>query len=611
VQALAIDPSSPATLYAGTASGGGVFKSTNGGTTWQPTGASPFLTVGGGLALAIDRTTPATIYAGTFAFGVFKSTNGGTSWTDINSGLTASTAQALAIDPSTHTTLYAGTDGGVFKSTNGGTSWTAFNSGLTPPSVQAIVINPATPTTIYAGAWNPGNFFTGGGVFGSANGGTSWTAFNSGLTGTDVQALAIDPSTPATIYAGTFGSNVAAYSVFKSTNGGTSWTAVSSGLPANTDVRALAIDPSSPATLYAGTAGGVYKSTNGGTSWQPTGTGIPACTYAISLASQSFSANGGTAVVSVTTDPSCHWGAASNNVFISILGFPTGIIDSHGNGSFAYTVQANTSSSQRTGTLTIAGQTFTVTQAGVATSSAPSITSGGVVPLNSSTATIQPGEWASIYGSNLAGGTVVWKGDFPVSLGGTSVTINGKLAYLWYVSPTQINFQAPNDTAAGTVPVVVTTGSGNSTSTVTLSQFGPSFSLLDSKHVTGIILRSNGLGSQGGGSYDIIGPTGSLLGYPTIAAKAGDTIELFGVGFGPTSPVVLAGQVFSGAAATTNPVKLLINNVSVTPAFAGLSSAGLYQINLAVPSGLGTGDVSLLASVGGVQTPSGIVISLQ
>jgi uncharacterized protein (TIGR03437 family) len=75
--------------------------------------------------------------------------------------------------------------------------------------------------------------------------------------------------------------------------------------------------------------------------------------------------------------------------------------------------------------------------------------------------------------------------------------------------------------------------------------------------------------------------------------------------------VVLAGQVFSGAAATTNSVKLVINNVSVTPAFAGLSSAGLYQINLTVPSGLGTGDVSLLASVGGVQTPSGIVISLQ
>ena len=56
---------------------------------------------------------------------------------------------------------------------------------------------------------------------------------------------------------------------------------------------------------------------------------------------------------------------------------------------------------------------------------------------------------------------------------------------------------------------------------------------------------------------------------------------------------------------------LLVNNVSVTPSFSGLSGAGLYQFNLIVPSGLGTGDVPLQATVGGVQTPSGVVISLQ
>jgi uncharacterized protein (TIGR03437 family) len=191
------------------------------------------------------------------------------------------------------------------------------------------------------------------------------------------------------------------------------------------------------------------------------------------------------------------------------------------------------------------------------------------------------------------------------------VTIKGKPAYLWFVSPTQINLQAPNDTATGSVPVVITTGSGTSTSTVTLAQFAPSFSLLDSKHVTGIILRSNGSGAYGGGAYDIIGPTGNSLDYQTVAAKAGDTVELFAVGLGPTNPVVLAGQVFSSAAATTTPVNLLVNKVNVIPTFAGLSSAGLYQINLTVPAGLGTGDVSLVATVGGVQTPSNVVISLQ
>jgi uncharacterized protein (TIGR03437 family) len=241
----------------------------------------------------------------------------------------------------------------------------------------------------------------------------------------------------------------------------------------------------------------------------------------------------------------------------------------------------------------------------------PAISSGGIVPVFSSTGVIQPGEWVSIYGTNLASGTVTWAGNFPASLGGTSVTINGKAAYLSFVSPGQIDLQVPNDTATGAVPVVVMTASGSATSTVTLAQFGPSFFLLDTKHVAGIILRSDGSGTYGGGSYDIIGPTGTSLGYQTVAAKAGDVLELFGTGFGPTNPPVAAGQAFSGAASTTNPVGLLLNNMSVPPAFAGLSGAGLYQLNLTIPSGLGTGDVSLQATVGGVQTPLGVVISLQ
>jgi uncharacterized protein (TIGR03437 family) len=74
---------------------------------------------------------------------------------------------------------------------------------------------------------------------------------------------------------------------------------------------------------------------------------------------------------------------------------------------------------------------------------------------------------------------------------------------------------------------------------------------------------------------------------------------------------VTAGQVFSGAAPTVNPVNLLIDGVGVTPSFVGLSSAGLFQINLTIPPGLGTGDLSLVLGVGGVRTPAGAVISLQ
>jgi uncharacterized protein (TIGR03437 family) len=241
----------------------------------------------------------------------------------------------------------------------------------------------------------------------------------------------------------------------------------------------------------------------------------------------------------------------------------------------------------------------------------PTISAGGVTPLYSTATTVEPGSWISIFGGNLASGTATWNGDFPISLGGTSVTIDGKAAYLWYVSPGQINLQVPDDPGTGTVAVTVTTGGGSATGSVTLGPVSPSFSLLDAKHVAGIILRSDGSGAFGGGAYDILGPTGTSLGYKTVAAKAGDTVELFGVGFGPTNPTVQAGKAYAGAAATTNPVVLSINNVPVTPTFAGMVSAGLYQINLVVPSGLGSGDLALQGTVAGSRTPSGVVIALQ
>jgi uncharacterized protein (TIGR03437 family) len=268
--------------------------------------------------------------------------------------------------------------------------------------------------------------------------------------------------------------------------------------------------------------------------------------------------------------------------------------------------------------LAMAKQDFIVkagkeSQAQASQAQAPSILPGGVVPLFGTVNTIAPGELISIYGNNLAGGTAVWNGDFPTLLGGTSVEINGKPAYLLFVSPGQMNLQAPDDTATGTVPVVVTTAVGSATSTVTLSPFAPAFDLLDTKHASGIIPRPNGSGAYGKGinSYDILGPTGNSLGYPTVAAQAGDTVELFGGGFGPTTPTVAAGGPFSGSAPINNTLTLYIDNVAVKTTFVGLSSAGLYQINLKVPDGLGLGDVPIQAIVGGMQTQPGVLFSLQ
>ena len=122
--------------------------------------------------------------------------------------------------------------------------WTS--NGPEGGSVNALAIDPATPVTLYAGTW--------GGVFKSTNGGGNWSAVNTDLTNTFVHAVAIDPVTPSTLYAGTIGG------VFKSTNGGGNWRAVNTGLT-TTYVAALAIDPASPTTVYAGTNAGVFSIT--------------------------------------------------------------------------------------------------------------------------------------------------------------------------------------------------------------------------------------------------------------------------------------------------------------------------------------------------------------
>ncbi len=275
VGALAVDPSVPATLYAGTSgnsgAGGGIFKSTDGGGSWT----TIQILYSELKALAVDRSMPDTLYAGAssdfyydYPAGVFKSTDGGAHWTQ---SLDAS-VYALVIDPLAPATLYAGTGSwrygaglGVFKSTNGGGSWSAVNAGLQfgpDTNVRALAIDPSAPATLYAGMER------GGGAFKSTDGGGSWSAINAGLTASNVYALAIDPSTPAALYAGTD------MGAFKSANGGGSWAAVNTGLT-NLSVNALAINPTSPATLYAGTNGGVFRSTDSGGTWAAFNTGLP------------------------------------------------------------------------------------------------------------------------------------------------------------------------------------------------------------------------------------------------------------------------------------------------------------------------------------------------
>jgi murein DD-endopeptidase MepM/ murein hydrolase activator NlpD/photosystem II stability/assembly factor-like uncharacterized protein len=293
VTSLAIDPSNPNIVYAGVGSylhdfpAAGVFKSTNGGKNWSA--------VNNGLgnadvgALAIDPANPTTIYVGTYVHGgteiggVFKSTDGGNNWSPKNTGLDDSlNVNALAIDSSNSNIIYAGTSpysffgGGVFKSTDGGSNWSKINAGITRDYIKAIAIDPTKPTTLYAGSNT-----LGGGMFKSTDGGSNWTSIASGLTQTYVNAIAIDPVMPTTVYVGTQFSG----GVYKSTNGGFSWSQVNTGLaPITSHVEALAVDPSRPLTIYAGTSSQlIFRSTDGASNWVPLNDGLPANTEVRSL----------------------------------------------------------------------------------------------------------------------------------------------------------------------------------------------------------------------------------------------------------------------------------------------------------------------------------------
>jgi uncharacterized protein (TIGR03437 family) len=267
----------------------------------------------------------------------------------------------------------------------------------------------------------------------------------------------------------------------------------------------------------------------------------------------------------------------------------------------------------------------TLTQA--TSSVTPTILAGGVAPIYSKATTIQPGSWISIYGTNLVSSLGSWDGlsPTPTSLGGASVKINNKDAFLWVAIPKafgttdQINLQAPDDTATGTVTVAVTnTSNGTATSTVTLATVGPTFNVLgDGVHAAALILTPSGGGSACAGQCDIDGPSGTSLGFATRPVKAGEFLILYGTGFGPTNPLIPSGQPYAGPAGgapMTAAYTLRIGNVTVPAANITLAAEvgqGLYQFNVKVPSGLGTGDVPLSLTVSGATTPSTVVVAVQ
>jgi len=277
ITALAVDPTSSSTVYAGAADGG-VWKSTNSGTTWTPmTDTQSSLSTG---AIAIAPSNHQTIYVGTgeenfnsdgySGVGILKSTNAGSTWTLMTGPFSSIDIGALAVHPTNSSVVLAATTKGVYLTTNGGSTWTQEISG----TATGVVFNPSNGNTAYAAV-------EGQGIYVSTNQGSTWTKDNGSGSGALPTsnigriALAIAASSPSTLVVGIANSsNSNLLGLYKTTNGGSSWTKQTSipdyCTPQCWYDNVVGIDPVNPSVIYAGGSadnGTLFQSVNGGSSW--------------------------------------------------------------------------------------------------------------------------------------------------------------------------------------------------------------------------------------------------------------------------------------------------------------------------------------------------------
>jgi photosystem II stability/assembly factor-like uncharacterized protein len=285
VSALVADPKRPSTVYAAL-EGFGVFKSVDAGRRWKARNAGlqagidqneiqhgRQLWVG---ALAIDRKRPRTVYSGTDC-GVYKSHDAGATWHRSSRGIGAPSAcitiGALALDPKVPSVLYAGSrgDGRLFKSTNGGRRWRVLLEKQFALAVVALAIDPGRHRTVYTA-------LDAGGTLRSVDGGAHWesTGYFPIDVATSLTSLVV--GSDHSVYAGTadvpIRGVIGRAAIFKSTDGGRTWSDVTPPLP-YTDFLALAMDPRTPTTVYAGTSGkGVFRTQDAGQTWVSASTGL-------------------------------------------------------------------------------------------------------------------------------------------------------------------------------------------------------------------------------------------------------------------------------------------------------------------------------------------------
>ena len=216
-------------------------------------------------------------------------------------------------------------------------------------------------------------------------------------------------------------------------------------------------------------------------------------------------------------------------------------------------------------------------------------------------ATIAPNTWVEIKGSNLApaSDTRIWQSsDFvnnqlPVQLDGVSAMVNGKAAYVYYISSTQVNILTPPDRLPSSANVVLTVnGVVSPAFTAQAQALSTSFFAFSGGYV--IATHLNG---------SLIGPTTLYPGAST-PAMPDEEVVIYANGFGPTNVPVISGAIAQSGTMSPPPV-IQIGGVTANVIFAGLVAPGEFQFNVIVPASLGNGDQPI-----GISTQPGTLITI-
>ncbi len=260
---FAINPANSSQIW--TAHDSGVWISHDKGVTWTNVSAT------GSSTIAIDPSTPAIVYAGSPYGKVFRTADAGVTWTDVTGNNTAGQLTTLAVNPAQSATLLAGGLGGICGTTTSGTQWSVQTTGLNSTTILGLSADKAADR-IYMNV-------SSGGLYYSAGGAPSTVAVNnlgsggllplSGEPTLNVTAMLAQPGTlTASLFNG----------LARSADGGTTWSPVVPVAPmgVSNQMFALASPLLAPQTILAASAAALYRSTDGGDLWVPAGTGLPA-----------------------------------------------------------------------------------------------------------------------------------------------------------------------------------------------------------------------------------------------------------------------------------------------------------------------------------------------